>query len=238
MRASRLSQKLHKWLGLLVGLQLVIWSISGFYMVIVDIDIIHGDHLVQPAQPISEPDLALFSQQLTSLAQDNPQATAISLSMMNGRATAEITAPDAILLHDIGDGKIVSQIDKVAVKKLAKSYYAGSGAIETLSLISANPPHEIGSRPLPLWRVDFDDAWGTTLYISTTTGALATRRHTLWRVFDFVWMLHIMDYDEREDINNTLLRIVSILAFLLVLSGVWYLYFRLNARAWFKRGAR
>ena len=59
MRASRLSQKLHKWLGLLVGLQLVIWSISGFYMVVIDIDIIHGDHLVQPAEPISEPDLAL-----------------------------------------------------------------------------------------------------------------------------------------------------------------------------------
>ena len=238
MRASRLSQKLHKGLGLLVGLQLVIWSISGFYMVVVDIDIIHGDHLVQPAKPISEPDLALFSQQLTSLVQDNPQATAISLSMLNGRAMAEIAAPNATLLHDIGDGKIASQIDEVAVKKLAKAYYAGSGAIETLSLISANPPREIGSRPLPLWRIDFDDAWGTTLYISATTGALATRRHTLWRVFDFVWMLHIMDYDEREDINNTLLRIVSTLGFLLVLSGVWYLYFRLNVRAWFRRGTR
>ena len=178
---------------------------------------LHGDHLVQPAEPISEPDLALISQQLTGLAQGNPQATAISLSMMNGRAMAEITAPDATLLHDIGDGKIASQIDEVTVGKLAKAYYAGSGAIETLSLISANPPREIGSRPLPLWRVDFDDAWGTTLYISATTGALATRRHTLWRVFDFVWMLHIMDYNEREDINNTLLRIVSTLAFLAIL---------------------
>ena len=170
MRASRLSQKLHKWLGLLVGLQLVIWSISGFYMVVIDIDIIHGDHLVQPAETIGEKDLALFSEQLTRLVQDNPQATAISLSMLNGRATAEITAPDATLLHDIGDGKIASQIDEVTSGKLAKAYYAGSGAIETLSLISANPPHEIGSRALPLWRVDFDDAWGTTLYISATTG--------------------------------------------------------------------
>ena len=238
MRTSRLAQKLHKWLGLLVGLQLVIWSISGFYMVVVDIEIIHGDHLVQPAEPISEPDLALFSQQLTILAQDNSQATAISLSMVNGRATAEISAPGTITLLDIGDGMIASQIDEITVRKIARGYYAGSGAIETLSLISANPPREIGSRALPLWRVDFDDAWGTILYISATTGALATRRHTLWRVFDFVWMLHIMDYDEREDINNTLLRIVSTLAFLLVLSGAWYLYFRLNVRAWFRRGTR
>ena len=48
-------------------------------------------------------------------------------------------------------------------------------------------------------------------------------------------MLHIMDYDEREDINNLLLRVVSFLAFLLVLSGVWHLYFRLNVKSWFAK---
>lgn len=46
MKASRLSQKLHKWLGLIVGVQLLIWTVSGFYMVLMDIDMIHGDHLV------------------------------------------------------------------------------------------------------------------------------------------------------------------------------------------------
>jgi exosortase/archaeosortase len=32
-----------------------------------------------------------------------------------------------------------------------------------------------------------------------------TVRSDIWRVFDFFWMLHIMDYDEREDFNNPLL---------------------------------
>ena len=237
MRASRLSQKLHKWLGLLVGLQLVIWSISGFYMVVVNIDIIHGNHLVRPAVPIANKDLALFSAQLNGLLEGNSEAKAISLSMKNSRAIAEISAPGNTILFDINDGSVTSQIDESAARELAKSYYAGSSKIENISLINNNPPREIGSRPLPVWRIDFEDTWGTTLYISATTGALSTRRHTLWRVFDFVWMLHIMDYDERDDINNALLRIVSILAFLLVLSGVWYLYFRLNVRSWFRRGA-
>ena len=85
--------------------------------------------------------------------------------------------------------------------------------------------------------MNFDDAWGTTFYVSPITGELSTRRHTLWRVFDFVWMLHIMDYDERENVNNKILRTVSILALLLVLTGIWYLYFRLDVRGWLRRSS-
>ena len=43
MKAVRLSRVLHKWLGLLIGLQLLLWTASGFYMVAVPIEVIHGD---------------------------------------------------------------------------------------------------------------------------------------------------------------------------------------------------
>jgi hypothetical protein len=46
--------------------------------------------------------------------------------------------------------------------------------------------------------VDFDDWLQTTLYLHPDTGALVTRRHRLWRWYDFQWMLHIMDYGDRE----------------------------------------
>ena len=42
----KVSRKFHKWLMLFIGLQFIIWSISGAYMVIFDIDYIHGDSLV------------------------------------------------------------------------------------------------------------------------------------------------------------------------------------------------
>jgi len=222
MKARRLSQKLHKWLGLVVGIQLVIWSISGFYMVVVNIDIIHGDHLVHPSLKLNSRDIELFSSQLKSLANANPDASTIALKSMNGSEFLEIRKPDETRLIKLSSGEEWAPIGEDTARSLAKSYYAGSGVIRASTLIETNPPREIGKRPLPLWRVDFDDVWGSTLYISPSTGALVTRRHTLWRVFDFLWMLHIMDYDEREDVNNLVLRIVSILAFLLVLSGVWY----------------
>lgn len=32
-----------------------------------------------------------------------------------------------------------------------------------------------------------------------------------WRVFDFLWMLHIIDFDSRDDFNHPLLQIASAL---------------------------
>ena len=45
----------------------------------------------------------------------------------------------------------------------------------------------------------------TSLYFNADNGEFITVRSNIWRVFDFFWMLHIMDYDEREDFNNPLL---------------------------------
>jgi uncharacterized iron-regulated membrane protein len=235
MKASRLAQKIHKWLGLLIGLQLVIWSISGFYMVVVDIDIIHGDHLVNQAGERPLASVERLSNALHKAARSNPQAHTIELKSGRERPVLQVNSENGSHILDALSGKPISYSDQTVVHQQAEHFYAGKGKIQRSELIVSEPPREIGARTLPLWRVDFDDIWGTTLYISPQTGELATRRHTLWRVFDFLWMLHIMDYDERENINNSLLRIVSFLAFTMVLSGVWYLYYRLNIRSWLKR---
>ena len=49
-RPHVLSRKTHKWLGLAVAAQAVIWTLSGLYMTAVDIDIIHGDHFIHAAE--------------------------------------------------------------------------------------------------------------------------------------------------------------------------------------------
>jgi len=48
MRTHVIARKTHKWLGLFIGLQVVIWSLSGLYMTAVHIDTIHGDPLIRP----------------------------------------------------------------------------------------------------------------------------------------------------------------------------------------------
>ena len=54
------------------------------------------------------------------------------------------------------------------------------------------------------------------------------RRNDDWRFFDFFWMLHIMDYKERENFNNPLLITVSIFALFTVLAGLLLLVLRLQ----------
>eukprot|EP01041_Mallomonas_annulata_P026498 gene26498-47834_t len=45
MKSAAWSRKLHKWLGLAVGIQAGLWMASGLYMTAISIDVIHGDHL-------------------------------------------------------------------------------------------------------------------------------------------------------------------------------------------------
>ena len=58
--------------------------------------------------------------------------------------------------------------------------------------VTANDSEYRGA--LPAWRVDFEDGEGRSIYVAADTGAVTARRSTLWRVYDFLWGLHIMDW--------------------------------------------
>ena len=77
MGLLKTSRKFHKWLMLFVGVQFVIWSITGAYMVFFDIDYIHGDSLVINHQTKIVPNDIQYS--LKSLLNDYPQAEQISV---------------------------------------------------------------------------------------------------------------------------------------------------------------
>lgn len=223
MKAIKLSRKIHKWIALVLGIQLFLWALSGFYMVAVNIDIIHGDMLVKNVQRDVSYDDSLHIP-LEQLAIRHPDAQSITLKSMMGRPVYQITGETTLLL-DAKNGRQLSPLDAQTATQIASYHYAGEGAVRRVEFLESNPPTELQERSLPLWRVDFDDIWNSSFYIDPYTGEFTTRRHTLWRVFDFLWMLHVMDYDERADINNTVLRVFSVLGTFLGLTGAWMLYF-------------
>jgi uncharacterized iron-regulated membrane protein len=230
MRPALLSRTLHKWLGLVVGIQLVFWTISGFYMVVVDLDFIHGDPLVRNVRvPLGadEPRVTF-----SDVAQRFAGITSVSLRALPGQTAPmyEVTTGAGKVLVDAISGQQVSPLPRDAIADLARQYYAGRGELASLTLIERDAPLEIQTRPLPLWRADFDDWLETSLYVHPDTGVLATRRHRFWRWFDFVWMFHIMDYESRTDVNNGLLRTATIAGLVMVLSGCWLLYFSFRRR--------
>ena len=140
------------------------------------------------------------------------------------RAVYEVRGADGPVLFDASNGERLSPISEEVARAVAEQDFIGEGALQNIALISDPPPEYRG--PRPVWRADFDDRLRTRLYISPDTGAVTARRNDVWRVYDFFWMLHIMDYGARENFNNPLLRAASAAGFVFALSGLLMLFLR------------
>jgi hypothetical protein len=230
MRSHVIARKTHKWLGLFLGLQVVVWSLSGLYMTIVHIDTIHGDHLVRHQQPKGVDPTSLKDPIALALSSG---AESVRMAWMGSRPVYVLTGASGEGVIGATDGQAINRPTEPQIRALARSIYTGTEPIASAKLIT-DIPGEIRGRKPPLWRVEFEHWNKPTLYLSPTTGELVSRRHELWRVFDFVWMLHIMDYDERENVNNLVLRVFTWGALLLALSGAWLLLYAFPKR---KEGA-
>lgn len=215
---------MHKWLGLAVGLQILIWLATGLYMVVVNIDFIHGDSLVRNMQETvvipGEPLLGI-----TDLAEQYPDAIQISLRPVIGKTFYAITTTNERYLVDPQTGAVKSPLSEDNAREIAQYHFAGNAPVISASLISSSPPTEIKTRRLPLWRIDFDDRFASSFYIDPYNGSLVTRRHQYWRVFDFMWMLHIMDYEDRSDAHNLLLITAQFAGLTFAISGLCLLFY-------------
>ena len=67
------------------------------------------------------------------------------------------------------------------------------------------------------------------VYLDPFSEEIVAIRSNQWRIWDFMWGIHIMDWNERDNIDNVFLKIFSILALLSALSGI-YLFFSLNKK--------
>lgn len=104
------------------------------------------------------------------------------------------------------------------VRDLATLQYNGTGKITEVVF---HPTSMIETRDsAATWEARFDDDHATTFYFSADDGRLVEARNGTWRLFDFFWMLHTMDYRGRDNFNNPLVITVAFAALWLALSGM------------------
>lgn len=232
------NRKIHRWLTLLFGIQLIIWSISGAFMVVLQLPYIHGDHLVRQAdQTISDFQLLDKVPELTRALPNVTEARLVN-RYINGSyqhifVVSEPTDKRLINAHDFSAIAITEE----DIRELAVRYYNAptdnpQRAIKSIELLTDEAPSELNRAHLPVWRVEFFDRRASTFYLGKDTGDLLTKRHNAWRIFDFMWMMHIMDYDERSDITTPWLKFFSIMTLLIALSGTALLAQKLLSRPW------
>jgi hypothetical protein len=217
-----LARTAHKWIATIVAVQAVLWTLTGVYMTVVHIDIIHGDRLVKtPPAPALDLATTIEPAKLIALV---PGLTSARLEPQLGRPVYVTESHDGKGLYDARTGQKLSPLGEDAARDRAKALFAWPGDVVSVELLTS-VPLEIQSQKAPIWRVEFEGAWRPTFYISPETGELVSRRHDLWRTFDVMWMFHIMDYDDRQDVNNPLIRIFTWMAVAASATGAWLLLF-------------
>lgn len=218
--------KWHQWLALLVGLQVLAWASSGLFMSVVPIEKVRGEHLVHEAAKVNLRAAAASTAPLAVvLAAVNGPVDGLELTQVDGRAVWRVQQGKVFTLVEADSGVVLSPLDAAAAQRIAAADYAGTGAVQSATLLTTEPPIEYRG-PLPVWQVHFNDPEGLRMYVSPTTGKVVARRTNTWRVYDFLWSLHIMDYREHEDFNHPLLMAFAAGLLVLTLTGGVLLYRR------------
>jgi hypothetical protein len=207
---------------LFLGLQFLIWSISGAYMVIFDIDYIHGDSLVVNHQTKLDADTITYP--FSKLRQQYPNAESIEVEVFIDQAVYRFKQGNNKYLVDAQTGQQLSPLNEVSAIRAAQHYYSGKGGVAKVEIIQENPPFELSRRALPAWRVNFDDFGNPSIYVSAQTGKLVSKRHEFWRIFDLMFSLHVMDYED-EDPSNQLLFWFTLFSILASIFGGVLSYF-------------
>lgn len=221
---------LHKWFGLVLGLQFLLWALSGAVMALIDHHEVSGEHALLPVAEIAAPAQPL---PLAAVAERvGAPILKLQLRPLFTDYVYEATTPAGVRLLDATTGAPIV-VDAARAQALAVARFSGDAGVTSVSRVSETTL-ETRDLALPVWRVEFADKDRSTLLVSETTGEVLGAKTNAWRLWDIAWMLHIMDYGERQSFNHPLIITLAFGAAWLALSGLILLFrsFRRADVAW------
>lgn len=212
-------RKAHRYLGIFLGLQFLMWTISGMYFSWTDIDEIHGDHFRKAhVHPTS------FSG-LSGLSEIAAEEDIHSVQLKDIAGKPYYWLNGERLIH-ARSGKEKKEITEAEAVQIAGKYMQDTLKISGVERItSTGDHHEYRGGTLPAFAISYAGPKNIKAYVSALDGTFRSVRYRDWRWFDFLWMTHTMDYDTRDDFNTTILRAFSLLGLITVLSGfvLWFI---------------
>ncbi len=225
----------HKWLSLLVGLQLLIWIGTGLFFNVMDHEKAKGSkYLVKQANVYTDLSQLIEPQHVLK---SFPLAVSLKQVSLLSKPFYLLTHEKGLYQHFKNQYSLVDAvtgeqfvIDQTVAKSIALASYSGPG--EIASVVKQLPPH--GDRlkeKNPLWRVDFNDSLNTTAYIDASSGRLIGHANDDKRIIDIVFMLHFMDYAQERSFNNIQIIIFAVFMLFFSLTGfIWVIELAFNGQ--------
>ena len=199
----------HKYLSLVISIQLLLWTISGIYFAFNKIELVRGEQY-------------LIEQKVSKL---NLKEVESSFSGKNVNFVRRLDEWIIKVETDSGfsytdlQGQNLDELNAEEVREVVRQ----STNLIPLMAQRIDKPEiraEFRGRNLPIFKVATSTTDNINVYVDAFTGEVTAIRSDSWRIWDFLWGAHIIDYSERENINNFLIKILSILALISSLSGI------------------
>lgn len=210
---------IHRWLSALAVVQLAAWVASGFFFATVPEARVKGS-------PVAGAHAAPITDERAIVGID---IVLRKLSPIGAVERMELVGtPDGPMYRGrVGDRRFridartgeERPVDETEARATASRDQPSSPRALGATRIEQSGGIEYRGKPLPAWRVPLDDGKGTVVYVDALTGEVTARRNDVWRAYDLLWSLHIMDYRERESFRHPLLSCAALLGLLTVLSG-------------------
>ncbi len=226
MNKKLLMRKAHRYIGLIVALQLLAWTAGGIWFTWNDIDKIHGDHLRNTTQIETQNPTVSVQKALEALS-DYKSLYSVTVIQVLSTPVYRIKYKTAqnvskMVLVDGNSGELFPEISQQSAIEIANGAKEFEAQVLSVGLITqTDAHHEYREKPMPAWAITYDYPESPTFYVSTKLASVTAVRHDSWRVFDFLWMLHTMDYQTRDDFGNWLIKIFSLIALVTAISGIF-----------------
>ena len=210
----------HKYLSLIISIQLLLWTVSGIYFAFNKIELVRGEQYLLENQA---EDLNLEEVEITFTAKNLSFIKRLDMWIIKAET-------DSGLIYSDLSGKNLEALEEEGAKEVVKRK-TNLRPLEAFRIDKQEKRAEYRGRDLPLYKVTTSASDGINVYVDAFSGAVTAIRSDSWRIWDFLWGAHIIDYRERDNINNFLLKFFSILALISALSGIALFFKTLRLRS-------
>ena len=227
-------KKIHKWASLLIGLQVLIWIISGLVFNVIDHDKARGNTYKQATETTTVAPLLMSEMNLIpveTILNTYPDVIELKSIQLLSSPFYLLTKEQGLYRHFANSYQLVNAvtgeltvIDESFALSIAKASYNGPGNVSSVTLLSKNIllTENIADFPKqknPSWQVNFDDELSTSVYVEQGSGRLIDHSNSDKRFADFFFMLHFMDYGKAGNFNNLQIILFAFVTLWLTLSG-------------------